>query len=98
MKVTKTRLKEIIREEIQKLNEADNASDIKRNIINLIKEIPKDLDYSMPSTDAGSIAFEGPEGRKAYKQLGKDLQAVEKTVQKFVFTLKTKLQKISRKY
>ena len=97
MKLTRSKLKEIIREEIQKLNEA-NASDIKQNIIDAWGYYHRNIGWEMPSTDIDSVAYEGPEGQKAYKQLGKELETVERSIQKFGNTLLTKLQKISRKY
>jgi len=97
MKITKTRLRQIIREELEQLNEA-NASDTKQNIKDALGYYSRNIDKYMPSTDRDSIAYEGPEGQKAYKQLGKELEAVEKLIQKFGNTLLTKLQKISRKY
>ncbi|MAH42340.1 hypothetical protein CL614_01275 [archaeon] len=97
MKLTRSKLKEIIREEIQKLNEA-NASDTKQNIKDALGYYSRNIDKYLPSTDRDSIAYEGPEGQKAYKQLGKELETVERSIQKFGNTLLTKLQKISRKY
>ena len=97
MKITKTRLRQIIREELEQLDEA-NASGTKQNIIDALGYYSRNVERYMPSTDIDSIAYEGPEGQKAYKQLGKELQAVEKSIQKFGNTLLTKLQKISRKY
>ena len=97
MKLTTSKLREIIREELEQLNEV-NASDTKRDIKDALAYYSRNIERYMPGTEMDSVAYEGPEGQKAYKQLGKELQAVEKSIQKFGNALLTKLQKISRKY
>tara|TARA_R110000851_G_scaffold72172_1_gene160127 strand:- start:337 stop:630 length:294 start_codon:yes stop_codon:yes gene_type:complete len=87
MKLTKSKLKEIIREEL--LNEYMDLGDPIKKAKALFDGAKHDLDYlAGGSTDSDSIEYEGPGGHYTYKNRHKALtkwqQNVDKTLKKIM--------------
>jgi hypothetical protein len=83
MKLTKQKLKEIIKEEL--LKEYRDISDPIKEIRELLKKFDGDLDYyAGGSTDSDSVEYEGPGGGHKYDTIYKEMVKFRKNFDKML--------------